>query len=164
MECLKKNIFVSTALIAAIGVAVSSVWNAFVPEEKRVSYLTFDRKVELEKEFVASRDNMHQELKVQNHKQVGKVIDVFIFFSSECDECRFVRDTVIPEMIKTFGNTITVHQCDTQNMSAYQKLLEFERKHVSKEDATVKLFVGNNHLAGAQEIAKKGISVIRNNL
>ena len=87
-------------------------------------------------------------------------LEVVIFFSSECDECRIIRTQVIPQLQAAFGDAVVIRQYDTATLAGYRKLAEYERRFGSNEDSAAKLFAGGLSLIGTMAIVGSSFGLV----
>lgn len=101
----------------------------------------------------------------------GEVVDpgpdaplrVVVFYSPGCAECERAKDAV-REMERRYGERVRVEMVNIDRPEDYARLIPYEEHYSSDENATLKVFVGDAYLAGADDAVERLDRVVREQL
>ena len=93
----------------------------------------------------------------------SKALTVILFYSPGCSGCQKAK-AVLNRAAGTFGAKMKVEMRNIDDLKVYKQLIKFEEKYGSKENETLKVFAGNQYIAGPDNIAKKLKQVIEEEL
>lgn len=82
-------------------------------------------------------------------------LDVLLFASSTCLECKQVKDTLIPELKEKYGGAVRFTHIPVDDVEPFKLQLLYEKKYGTKNEDAFKIFVGQTCLCGEKEIAEK---------
>ena len=91
------------------------------------------------------------------------ILTTILFYSPGCGGCQVVKG-VLKEAKLAFGGRINVKMRNIDNIEVYKELIKYEEKYGSKENETLKIFVGSRYIAGPDNIVKKLQQVIKEEL
>ncbi|MFH2138368.1 MAG: hypothetical protein ABII88_07640 [Candidatus Omnitrophota bacterium] len=79
-------------------------------------------------------------------------LKVYLFASSTCEECRQLKEAVIPEVLAKYKDKVIFEHIAVDNKEMFELQLLYEEEFEDDSDSSVKLFVGTQCLAGVKAI------------
>ena len=80
---------------------------------------------------------------------------VVLFYSPGCHGCYDVKDIALPNATRKFGERVKIEKRDINDINIFKELLKYEGFYSSKENETLKVFVGSEYLAGPKKIVSE---------
>jgi len=93
----------------------------------------------------------------------ARPLRVVLFYSQTCPGCEGVLKALAASE-RRWGARIRVEKQDLADVETFRDLILYEKHYRSKEDETLKVFVGGRYLAGPKVIVKGLDSVIKGEL
>ena len=93
----------------------------------------------------------------------ARPLRVLLFYSRTCPGCDKVLKALAASA-RRWGSRIRVEKRDLADLEAFRQLILYEKHYASKEDETLKVFVGGRYLAGPKAIVKRLDGVIADEL
>jgi len=84
-----------------------------------------------------------------------------VFYSSDCEKCKIVRQENLKEIEEKAGVEIEARYFNVEDIENYQKLVELEEKYKDTDNELPVVFIGKYVLGGEEEIKKRLEEVIR---
>ncbi len=84
------------------------------------------------------------------------VVHLTVFTTSECSQCAFVKDVLLPQLKEVYGKSLMVEFLDADGEDSYQKLVALEEQYGDSDNQFPVIFCGRRILGG-QEEAESGL-------
>lgn len=91
-------------------------------------------------------------LKIKTPQDVSACIA--LFFSEDCDDCRFVREELLPKLSERFGDALKVKSYSIDDAENYDLLVALEKQFGKMGNDIPVVFIGEDVLGG-EEVAGK---------
>ncbi len=78
-------------------------------------------------------------------------LDIYLFASSTCEECKSLKESFFPNILKQY-TTVNLEHIKVDDIKSFKLQMLYERKYNIDNDESVKLFLGNKCLSGLKEI------------
>ncbi len=136
----------------------------------RVAYLGWSREAQLLRQAEAGKEAPPAPAPLASapagiaYASDGKLI-VHLFYSSSCPDCTIFRDKILPGLKSTFAGYVVFSEYDTHEEANVKRLVAFLDKYQVKptrenKDTTLKMFMYNRYLLGADAAAARSESEI----
>lgn len=153
---LKRGLIAQIVSLLAAGAAVGIVVNE-LGAARRVSYFGFQKREVLNARLARAV----REAEAQSVSPTAAGPLEVVFFFTECEGCVIVREKVLPEIKRLFGQAVAIREHDCADAESYNLLLDHEKRFGSDEDEMLKLFIGERrYLSGVKQIVDQSIAAI----
>lgn len=91
----------------------------------------------------------------------AKRIEVYFFYSKNCEHCQEIREKVFPKIKKDYSANLVIREFEIEeNRENYQKLVEMERAYKDENNEIPVTFIGSRVIAG-DEFNKEFLPYLR---
>ncbi len=105
--------------------------------------------------------NSYQKAQKPKETSVSKItqnrdasVCITMFGSDDCDDCTYVKDHVLSNISKRFGELIKIKIFSIDNVDNYDLLVKLEEQYGSEGNDVPVIFIGNDVLGGREEISR----------
>ncbi|MFC1683744.1 hypothetical protein ACFL0G_06030, partial [Candidatus Zixiibacteriota bacterium] len=89
------------------------------------------------------------------------VVHITVFTSSDCPQCKHVKEQIIPDLERQFGSSLAVHYLDVDEGIYYDQLEALERQVGDTDNELPVIFCGEYVLGGRDEVEEGLATAIR---
>jgi cytochrome c biogenesis protein CcdA len=82
-------------------------------------------------------------------------VHITIFTSSECDQCRYVAEHILPGLRSAYGSSLTIRTFDADEGEYYDLLVSLERRAGDTDNELPVVFCGRHVLGGREEVGER---------
>ena len=75
-------------------------------------------------------------------------LDVYLFASSTCLECRAIKQELLPRLKARYGTRVRFRHVQLDDLENFKLLLLYEKRYGVTDDEALKLFVRDTFLSG----------------
>lgn len=79
-------------------------------------------------------------------------LKMYLFAASDCETCRELKKVILPSILETYQGTVGYEHISTDKTENFKLMLLYEKKYNLESDEPVRIFVGNECLAGMKII------------
>jgi hypothetical protein len=87
--------------------------------------------------------------------QVSGKVDALVFYSPECDHCRWFLDDYIPQLETAFGGSVRFRLLDISIPENRTRQIQEQKNHGVFGDGVPEVFIGDREFTGQEEIEDK---------
>ncbi|MCG2711905.1 MAG: hypothetical protein L6416_06235 [Candidatus Omnitrophica bacterium] len=77
---------------------------------------------------------------------------LYLFSSSTCEECELLKNNFLPEILEKFKGAVEFEHIAVNESDSFALQLLYEQKYNNERDDAIKIFVGEQCLAGSRDI------------
>ncbi len=91
-------------------------------------------------------------------------LQLAFFYSKDCDDCKFVKESIFPQLEKKYQDRFAVVYFEVGDIKNYQKLIEYEEKSGDTDNEIPVIFLNGKAFSGRKEIEEGLMGAVESSL